>query len=298
MLVETVVRIWNLAHLRFSVLKADLLKRAHFLFGLLLQSKNSGSGRMGRYQLENQSTNCLRLMLPGSTPKVYVRSKPLTPSTPVSQFSLARDPAIDTRVCIAKILFSSGINSLHTFLSDSIFVGLWLGLLNRCLQSHRSLLLKNLALRQQLAVLKRNPRPRMGAVDKTFWVFARRFWGAWKQSLVLVNPETVVRWHRAGFRLYWSWISKARTQVGRKKLPTEVRELIFRMMAENPTWNAPRIHGELLMLGFDASERTIFRLMKWVPRDPQPAQALARISCESPGSRANLASGSVFDSCV
>jgi hypothetical protein len=155
MLVETVVRIWNLAHLRFSVLKADLLKRAHFLFGLLLQSKNSGSGRMGRYQLENQSTNCLRLMLPGSTPKVYVRSKPLTPSTPVSQFSLARDPAIDTRVCIAKILFSSGINSLHTFLSDSIFVGLWLGLLNRCLQSHRSLLLKNLALRQQLAVLKR-----------------------------------------------------------------------------------------------------------------------------------------------
>ena len=81
-------------------------------------------------------------------------------------------------------------------------VGLWLGVFTRCLQSHRSLLLENLALRQQLAVLKRkHPRPRMGAVDKIFWVFARRFWGAWKQSLVLVNSETVVRWHRAGFRL-------------------------------------------------------------------------------------------------
>src|SRR6201997_3013112 len=80
------------------------------------------------------------------------------------------------------------------------YVGFSLGLLTCCLQSHRSLLLENLALRQQLAVLKRrNPRPRMGAVDKTFWVFARRFWGAWKQSLVLVNPETVVRWHRAVF---------------------------------------------------------------------------------------------------
>jgi hypothetical protein len=83
------------------------------------------------------------------------------------------------------------------------YVGLGLGLLTRCLRSHRSLLLENLALRQQLAVLKRkHPRPRMGAVDKIFWAFASRFWGAWKQSLLLVNPETVVRWHRAGFRLY------------------------------------------------------------------------------------------------
>src|ERR1700758_4638537 len=153
------------------------------------------------------------------------------------------------------------------------YVGLGLGLLTRCFRSHRSLLLENLALRQQLAVLKRkHPRPPMGAVDKIFWVFARRFWGAWKQSLVLVNPETVVRWHRAGFRLYWSWISKARKQIGRKKLSMEVGELIFRMVAENPTWGAPRIHGELLMLGFDVSERTISRWMKRAPRDPQPAQ--------------------------
>ena len=153
------------------------------------------------------------------------------------------------------------------------YVGLWLGLLTRCLRSHRNLLLENLALRQQLAALKRkHPRPRMGVVDKIFWVFARRFWGAWKQSLMVVNPETVVRWHRTGFRLYWSFISKARKQVGRKRLSKQVRDLIFRMVAENATWGAPRIHGELLMLGFEVSERSVSRWMKRAPRDPQPAQ--------------------------
>jgi hypothetical protein len=81
------------------------------------------------------------------------------------------------------------------------YLGLWLGLLLRCVQSRRSVLLENFALRQQLAVLKRkHPRPRIGAVDKIFWFLARRFWSTWKQSLVLVNPETVVRWHPAGFR--------------------------------------------------------------------------------------------------
>src|SRR5207302_5162379 len=127
--------------------------------------------------------------------------------------------------------------------------------------------------RLELGVLKRKQRtPRMGTVDKFFSASARRFWGAWKQSLVLVNLETVVRWHRAGFRLYWSLISKARKQVGRKQLSAEVRELIFRMVRENKTWGAPGIHGELLMLGFDVSERTISRWMKRAPRDPQPAQ--------------------------
>jgi putative transposase len=153
------------------------------------------------------------------------------------------------------------------------YVGLSLGLLTRCLQSQRSLLLENLALRQQLAVLKRkHPRPRMAAVDKIFWVFARRFWGAWKQSLLLVSPETVVRWHRGGFRLYWRLISKSRRPVGRQQPPKELRDLIFQMVAENPMWGAPRIHGELIMLGFTVSERTISRWMKRAPRDPQPAR--------------------------
>ena len=103
-------------------------------------------------------------------------------------------------------------------------------------------------------------------------MLACRFWSEWKKSLLVVTPETVVRWHRAGFRLYWSLLSKVRKQVGRKKLSTEVRELIFRMVAENSTWGAPRIHGELLLLGFDVSERTISRWMKRAPRDPRPAE--------------------------
>src|ERR1017187_9406754 len=129
---------------------------------------------------------------------------------------------------------------------------LWFGLLVRVLRCRRGLLWENLALRQQLAVLKRkHPKPKLRVLDKLFWVAARRFWSEWKQSLIVVTPETVIRWHRAGFRLYWSFISKVRTQVGRRRLSKEARELIFRMVAENPTWGAPRIHGELLMLGFD-----------------------------------------------
>jgi hypothetical protein len=108
-------------------------------------------------------------------------------------------------------------------------------------------------------------------LDKLLWVAARRFWLGWKQSLIVVTPETVVGWHRASFRLYWRLISRARTQVGRRLASREVRKLIFRMRVENPTWGAPRIQGELLMLGFDLSERTISRWVKRAPRDPEPA---------------------------
>ena len=143
----------------------------------------------------------------------------------------------------------------------------------RLFRTRRSLLLENLALRQQLAVWKRkHTRPRLGIFDKFFWVFVRRFWSGWKQSFIVITPETVVRWQRAGFRLYWRLISRARTQVGRRQTSKEVRDLIFRMVAGNPTWGAPRIHGELLMLGFDVSERTIPRWMKRAPRDPEPAK--------------------------
>ena len=153
------------------------------------------------------------------------------------------------------------------------FAQLSLGLVARGFRLRRRLLLENLALRQQLAVLKRRrARPKLSAFDKLFWVLACRFWTDWKRSLLVVTPETVVRWHRAGFQMYWSWISQTRKQLGRKKLSTEVRELIFRMVAENPTWGAPRIHGELLMLGFDVSERTISRWMQRAPRDPQPVK--------------------------
>src|SRR6266446_6580275 len=150
---------------------------------------------------------------------------------------------------------------------------LLLGTILCLFRARRSLLLENPAFRQQLAALKRRrPRPRLTVFDKLFWVFARKYWSGWKQALIVVNPETVVRWHRLGFALYWRVISKARRVVGRKRISKEVRELIFRMVVENPTWGAPRIHGELLMLSFDVSERTISRWMKRAPRDPELAK--------------------------
>ena len=93
--------------------------------------------------------------------------------------------------------------------------------------------------------------------------------------MILVNPETVVRWHRAGFKLYWTWLSRRRVRAGRKRISKELRELIFRMVAENSTWGAPRIHGELKMLGFDLSERTVLRWMRRAPRCPEPAKRWA-----------------------
>jgi putative transposase len=145
-----------------------------------------------------------------------------------------------------------------------------LGWIVSVFRSRDDLVLENLALRQQLLAL--HSRPRLGTLDKLFWVLLRRVWSGWKRSLILVTPETVVRWHRAGFRLYWSWISRARKAVGRKPISRDVRELIFRMVAENPTWGAPRIHGELLKLGFVISERTVSRWVRRANQDPDPAR--------------------------
>src|SRR5260370_3386127 len=96
------------------------------------------------------------------------------------------------------------------------FIGLCLGTLVRLLRARRSLLLENLALRQQLAVLKRrHPRPRLGLLDKLFWVAIRRFWSGWQRSLIAVTPETGVRWHRVGVRFDWKLISKVSRPVAR-----------------------------------------------------------------------------------
>src|SRR5665213_2734539 len=152
-------------------------------------------------------------------------------------------------------------------------IRLCLGTFARLFCSRRSLMLENLALRQQLAVFKRrHPRPRLTLLDKLFWVTARQVWSDWKQFLIIVVPETVVQWHQAGFELYWRAISRFRGPVGRRRISKEIQDLIFRMVAENPTWGAPRIHGELKMLGFDISERTVLRWMRKAPRNPEPAK--------------------------
>ena len=144
------------------------------------------------------------------------------------------------------------------------------------LRSRRDLLLENLSLRQQLAVLAtKKPAPCLRMQDRIFWVLLRRVWPGWRNALILVQPETVVRWHRAGFKLYWKWRSRHRNRVGRKRICKELRTLIFKMVAENPTWGAPRIHGELKMLGFDISERTVLRWMRKAPHSPEPAKRWA-----------------------
>jgi putative transposase len=114
--------------------------------------------------------------------------------------------------------------------------------------------------------------PQTGQADKIFWVLLLRSWSLWKTALIVVSPDTVVRWHRAGFQLYWRVISRVRKPVGRRPVTKEIREPIFQMVAENPTWRAPRIHGELAMLGFDVSERSVSRWMQRAPRTPESGQ--------------------------
>src|SRR3989454_4163226 len=127
--------------------------------------------------------------------------------------------------------------------------------------AHRQLALENLALRQQLAVYKRKvPRPPLRRRDRLFWVGLARVWAGWKQSLVIVTPDTVLRWQWRRFREYWTRLS-CRPTGGRPPFDAEVQALVRRMAAANPLWGAPRIHAELLKLGLYLSERTVSRLM-------------------------------------
>ena len=117
----------------------------------------------------------------------------------------------------------------------------------------------NLLLRHQLAVLTRptRRRPRLRTRDKLLWVLARRLRWDWRRHLVVVRPETVVRWHRQGWRLFWRW--RSRPRLGRPRLSAEVRGLIAAMARENPRWGTERIRGELLKLGLAVSNRSIRR---------------------------------------
>ena len=131
----------------------------------------------------------------------------------------------------------------------------------------REIALENLALRQQLTVFKRRcPRPRLRKADRLFWLCLSRTWKHWRRALIIVRPETVVSWHRKGFRLFWTWISRGKCS-GRPEAIPEIRALIRKMAAANPLWGAPRIHGELLKLGIEISERTVCRLL---PRKRRP----------------------------
>jgi len=138
------------------------------------------------------------------------------------------------------------------------------------LRSRRELILENLALRQQILVLERAaPNPRLNPLDRAFWVALCRWWPGWRRPLRLVSPDTVIAWHRLGWRLWWRRKSRPK-EPGRPRIPHELIELIRRMSRENPTWGAPRIHGELLKLGHFLSEATVARYM--VKRRGRPKQ--------------------------
>ena len=109
-------------------------------------------------------------------------------------------------------------------------------LLHALLKSRRDLALENMALRQQLGVLKaKRPRPRLRAADRILWVLLRRLWPNSRDALMIVQPETVIRWHREGFRRYWRWKSRCKRD-GRPTVDVEIRDLVRRMAKENPTY--------------------------------------------------------------
>ena len=125
-----------------------------------------------------------------------------------------------------------------------------------------------LALRQQVAVLKRKrPRPLLRKADRVFWVILSCLWPGWRHALVIVRPETVIGWHRKGFRLFWTWKSR-RGKPGRPPVSREIRYLVRRMSRENTRWGAPRIHGELLKLGFSISQAAVSKYMVRYPSPP------------------------------
>src|SRR5690242_11063305 len=129
---------------------------------------------------------------------------------------------------------------------------------------------ENAVLRHQLIVLRRRPhgRVRLTNHDRLFFIQLYRWFPSILQVLTIIRPETLARWHRAGFRCYWRW--KSRPLGGRPQIDTELRVLIRRMSVENPLWGAPRIHGELLKLGFEVAQSSVAKYM--VKRRGPPSQ--------------------------
>ena len=153
-----------------------------------------------------------------------------------------------------------------------------LAMVREAFLSRAALHLENLALRQQLAALDRKgARPSLRMADRLFWVVLSRLWSGWREILVIVKPETVIGWHRKGFRRFWTRKSR-RGKPGRPPVSSEFRGLIRRMSRENPLWGAPRIHGELRMLGFEVSEAAV---SKYMPRHPKPPSQTWRTFLEN-----------------
>jgi transposase InsO family protein len=159
---------------------------------------------------------------------------------------------------------------------------LWaiIGTMRSLFRTQRELAFENLALRQQVAALIRTQggrRLRLGAWDRVFWVVLSRMWKSWREALAIVEPETVIRWHRDGFRRFWRRKSR-RGRVGRPGLDPEMVTLIRRMAQANVTWGAPRIRNELAMVGIDMAVSTV---AKYMPRRRRPPSQTWRTFLEN-----------------
>src|SRR5215470_2745650 len=146
-----------------------------------------------------------------------------------------------------------------------------LAMLASIFRSCAALQLENLALRHQIGILQRSARkcPKLIPADRLLWIALSRIWRDWRSALAIVQPETVVAWHRAGFGLFWSWKVR-RGQPGRPVISRELRGLIRRMCRENPSWGAPRVHGERLKLGIDIGETSVSQYMVRCRKPPSP----------------------------
>jgi len=150
--------------------------------------------------------------------------------------------------------------------------------LSSVFKTRAALQLENVALRHQLGVLRRSvKKPKLTPLDRLLWAWLSGVWADWRCALIVVKPETVIAWHRKGFRLFWTW--KVRHgQPGRPSVLNDVRDLIRLMSRANPTWGAPRIHGELLKLGIDIGETSV---SKYLVRHRKPPSQTWRTFLEN-----------------
>jgi putative transposase len=146
-----------------------------------------------------------------------------------------------------------------------------LAMLRGVISTRAAMHVEVLALRHQLLVLGRSRprRLRLGRADRWLWACVSRVWSGWRMAVVIVKPETVVAWHRQGFRLLWTF--KSRRRVGRPPVAADARALIRKLAQENPLWGAPRIHGELLTLGVQVSQATVAKYL--AGRGTPPSQS-------------------------
>src|SRR3989449_5100675 len=141
------------------------------------------------------------------------------------------------------------------------------------LSGHQAIAIENAALRLQLAAFQRKrKRPVLTTFDRVFWITLRRYWSGWRHPLLYVQADTIAHWQRERFRRFWARLSKRHgRRRGRPATAVEIRRLIERMVVANPLWRAPRIHGELKMLGIAISERTVSRVLRTIRSRP-PSQ--------------------------